>query len=643
MSSLTATPWEAAGRPARAAVNDFTLSIATVNGTGSASANALFVRAVFRMGVPVSGKNLLPSNIQGMPTWYEVRISGTGHTARTAERHVVAAMNAQTLAQDVAAVAPGGYVLYDSTAPLPSMPLRDDVTFLGVPLGHLVAETFEDPRQRVLLRNVGYVGALAALLEVDPETVAALLEERFDGRPALRQANERAFELGYDHAEALFDCPLPFHVAPLHATTGKVLLDGNTAVALGCLYAGATVAAWYPITPATSVMDHFTELCTRYRRAAEPEPEAAAAAAPTTAAAPTAVAAPTGGTDEPSAPRGNYLILQAEDELAAIGMAVGAGWNGARAFTATSGPGLSLMGEMLGLAYYAEIPVVVVDVQRSGPSTGMPTRTQQADLVEAAYASHGDTKHLLLFPADPHECFDFAVTAFDCAERCQTPVLLLTDFDIGMNDWLVPELAWDDAYRPDRGRVLSAADLAGMEQYLRYSDRDADGVAARTLPGADSKGAYFTRGSGHDRLGAYTEDPDRYREVVDHLAAKHTAAAGRLPPPIVEHRAGARAGVIAFGSTDAAAREAVERMAARGMPMDYLRVRSFPFQPAVREFLDGHDRCVVVEQNRDGQLRALLSTETGAAIDRLGSVRCYGGLPPTVEEIVDGITAELGS
>jgi 2-oxoglutarate/2-oxoacid ferredoxin oxidoreductase subunit alpha len=409
-------------------------------------------------------------------------------------------------------------------------------------------------------------------------------------------------------------------------------MDGNTSTAIGCLFAGAVVGAWYPITPATSVMDRFTELCGRYRRVPEPTHLPDAATDPPVDA----------GVPDCAGQRGNYIVLQAEDELAAIGMVVGASWNGARAFTATSGPGLSLMSELLGLAYYAEIPAVVFDVQRSGPSTGMPTRTQQADLIEAAYASHGDTKHLLLFPADPKECFDFAVTAFDVAERFQTPVLVLSDFDIGMNDWVIPKLTWDDSFQPDRGRVLSHEDLSSMEEYFRYADWDGDFVAARTVPGVGPKGAYFTRGSGHDSLGNYTEAPERYEEVVDRLAAKHARAAGHLPAPVIEHHAHARMGVITLGGADAAVREAVEELAGRGLPLDYLRVRAFPFHPDVVEFLGAHDRCVVVEQNRDGQLRSLLVAEAGATPERLGSVRCYGGLPVTVPDVVDGIFMELG-
>jgi 2-oxoglutarate/2-oxoacid ferredoxin oxidoreductase subunit alpha len=615
-------------------VNDFGLTIATVNGTGSANANSLLVRSIFRMGVPVAGKNLLPSNIQGMATWFEIRVSPSMQLARTGETHLVVAMNRQTFDDDVAGVASDGFVLFDSSAgPLTDV-RRDDCTFIGVPLTTLVTAAFDDPRRRVMLRNVAGAGALAALLSVDPTVAVEVLSERFEHDDVVRRANERAFEIGYDEALARLDCPLPFHVAPMHGTGESVLMDGNTATALGCLYAGATVAAWYPITPATSVMDNFGALCARYRRVPDPAqgPAHDGASSP---------ASPADGLDCPPGLRNNYLIIQAEDELAAIGMVIGAGWNGARAFTSTSGPGLSLMTELLGLAYYAEIPAVVFDVQRSGPSTGMPTRTQQADLLAAAYASHGDTKHLLLFPADPAECFRFAVEAFDHAERFQTPVLVLSDFDIGSNDWVIPQLEWDDRYTPDRGRVLTLAEVEKLARFDRYGGWDAVYVAARTIPGVHPKAAYFTRGSGHDSLGGYTEAPDRYEEVVDRLAKKHAAAARSLPAPVVCRRPGAVAGVVTLGSCDGATREAIERLTDLGIPFDYLRVRSFPFQDSVREFLDEHPSCVVVEQNRDGQLRSLLAVETGAPIERLRSVRLYGGLPATVHEVAGGILGAL--
>jgi 2-oxoglutarate ferredoxin oxidoreductase subunit alpha len=591
-------------------VNDFAVKLANVNGTGSASANSLLMKAIFRMGIPVSGKNLFPSNIQGLPTWYEIRVNGDGHTSRALDYDLVVAMNGQTYAADVAEVRSGGYVLYDSTWPLPDELLRPDVTFLGVPLATLCQESFERPRDRLLLKNICYAGSLVALLGVDLEIASTLLDETFAAKPKLRDANQLALKLGYDYAVEHLEHPLPFHLEAMDASRDKILIDGNTATALGCLYAGATVAAWYPITPSTSVMDNFASLCRRYRT----------------------------HDDE-----NDYLIVQAEDELAALGMVIGASWNGARAFTATSGPGISLMNEMLGFAYYAEIPAVIVDVQRTGPSTGMPTRTQQADLLLCAYASHGDTKHILLFPADPAECFDFAVRAFDIAERFQTPVMMLSDLDIGMNDWVVPELTWDDAFLPDRGRVLTAEQLHALPRFNRYADEDAEFVTPRTLPGAGAEGAYFVRGSGHDAQGGYTELPDKYQQVVDRLKHKHSAAALHVPPPVVQRREGARIGVISLGSGDLAVREAAELLAEKSVDVDVMRVRGFPFPPAVRAFLDEHELVFVVEQNRDAQLRSLLVLETGVSIARLRSVLVYGGLPLSAKHVVDEILTQTGS
>src|SRR5579885_2875521 len=423
---------------ASAGVNDFAIKLANVNGTGSASANGLLMQSMFRMGVPVSGKNLFPSNIQGLPTWYEIRVNKSGHTSRAVDYDLMVAMNAQTYDRDIREVRAGGYVLYDSSWPLAPELRRDDVEFIGVPLAHLCNEHFLDARERILMKNIAYTGALVALLNIEQPVVEQLLSETFAGKEKLRASNQKALHLGYEHAMAHYRCPLPFHLERMQGNEGKILIDGNTATALGCLYAGATVAAWYPITPATSVMDAFRRLCEKYRRDSE-----------------------TG--------ENNFMILQAEDELAAIGMVIGASWSGARAFTSTAGPGISLMNELIGLAYYAEIPAVVIDVQRVGPSTGMPTRTQQGDILACAYASHGDTKHILLFPANPAECFSLAVEAFDLAERFQTPVFMLSDLDIGMNDWVCPRLKWDDKYRPTRGPVVGADELQKMAKYFRYS------------------------------------------------------------------------------------------------------------------------------------------------------------------------------
>jgi 2-oxoglutarate/2-oxoacid ferredoxin oxidoreductase subunit alpha len=594
----------------RTGINDLAIKLANVNGTGSASANGLLMQAIFRMGIPVSGKNLFPSNIQGLPTWYEIRVNKDGHTARSLDYDLMVAMNAQTYASDIREVRPGGYVLYDSTWPLDRSLYREDVHFLPAPLARMCNEAFQEPRERILMKNIAYAGSLVAALGIDMLVVEGLLAERFAGKKALRESNHKALQLGYEYAIEHFDCPLPFHLEKMDENRDKILIDGNTATALGCLYAGATVAAWYPITPSTSIMDAFKGLCEEYRR-------------------------------DPETGRNNYLILQAEDELAAIGMVIGASWAGARAFTATSGPGISLMNELLGLAYYSEIPAVVIDVQRVGPSTGMPTRTQQADLMACAYASHGDTKHILLFPSDPHECFNFAVKSFDLAERFQTPVMMLSDLDIGMNDWVVPRLTWDDSYRPDRGRVLSAEELEDLADFYRYFGEDENYVAARTLPGIHPNGAYVTRGSGHNKYGAYTETPAEYQQVLDRLARKHKAAANYVPGPVIEGNGDARFGIVTLGGCGPAVREAVELLTERDIQADYMRIRAFPFHKSIETFLYEHEFCFIVEQNRDGQLRSLLTLETCAPKDRLRSVLVYGGFPLSAKRVVDGILSQL--
>ncbi|MGA2432603.1 MAG: 2-oxoacid:acceptor oxidoreductase subunit alpha [Acidimicrobiales bacterium] len=595
-------------------INDFSIKLANVNGTGSASANSLLMQAIFRMGIPVSGKNLFPSNIQGLPTWYEIRVNKSGYTARALDYDLMVAMNSATYREDINDVREGGYVLYDSSWPLDADLLREDVTFLGVPLAKMCIENFAAPRERILMKNIAYAGAVVALVGLDVDLVSGLLAETFAKNELLRESNQNALRLGFNFAKENFECPLPFRVEVMDATRDAILIDGNTATALGCLYAGATVAGWYPITPATAVMDNFTRLCAQYRR--EPVENPLPGELPY---------------------ENNYLILQAEDEIAAIGMVLGASWSGARAFTSTSGPGISLMNELLGLAYYTEIPAVIVDVQRTGPSTGMPTRTQQADILLCAYASHGDTKHILLFPANPHECFEFAVQSFDLAERFQTPVFMLSDLDIGMNDWVVPELTWDDSYVPDRGRVLNDTDLATMAEFFRYTDEDNDFVTPRTVPGSDEKGAYFIRGSGHDKFGKYTENADDYQEVVDRLKKKHAAAAPHVPAPIIERTKGATVGIITLGGCDLAVREAMHELSARGVPADYMRVRGFPFVAEVRAFAEEHGLCFVVEQNRDAQLRSLLSIETGFPIESLHSVLAYGGFPLSARQVVDGV------
>ncbi len=587
-------------------VNDFAFKIATVNGTGSASANGLLMQAIFRMGVPVSGKNVFPSNIQGLPTWYEIRVNGSGYTARTPAFDLLVAINPATYARDIAEVRPGGWLLYDSSWPLPAALARDDISFLGVPLGRMCIEQFTGDRERTLMKNIVYAGVLAALLDIDMEVVDGMLREKFSRKQALLDSNFLAIRLGYDYARQHFDCPLPIRLERMDATRGHILLDGNTAAALGCLYAGATVGAWYPITPATSLMEAFRALAQQYRL-------------------------------DPETKQKRFCVVQAEDELSAAGVVIGAGWAGARAFTPTAGPGISLMSEFIGLAYYAEVPAVFFDVQRVGPSTGMPTRTQQADLFSVVYASHGDTKHIALFPANPEECFYLAVQAFDLAERFQTPVFVVSDLDIGMNDWMCRTLEWDDSYRPDRGKVLGAEELERIERFYRYRDINGDGVAARTLPGVHAKGAFFTRGSGHNRDGAYTEDAAEYTEVMDRLARKMAGAAESVPAPEIRLRAGGRLGLISIGGCDGAIVEALDRLESAGSPVDYLRVRAFPFPMAVADFVRQHEQCFVVEQNRDGQLRALLINELGVAPERLLSVRDYGGIPLSAETVIDAV------
>ncbi|MBV6457768.1 MAG: 2-oxoglutarate oxidoreductase subunit KorA [Fimbriimonadaceae bacterium] len=590
----------------RSQVNDFAFKIATANGTGSASANGLIMQAIFRMGIPVTGKNIFPSNIQGLPTWYEIRVNKNGYTARTPIFDLMAALNPATYAQDVAEVRPGGWLLYDSTWPLDDRLAREDVNFLGVPLADMCNSTFRGVRERILMKNIAYAGALAAFLAMDTEIIEELTREKFAKKPALLESNRQAIELGYRYALDNFDCPLPIHLERMDATKDSILIDGNTAASLGCLYAGATVGAWYPITPATSLMEGFKGFCSRYRV-------------------------------DPDTKQNRYAILQAEDELAAIGMVIGASWAGARAFTPTSGPGISLMSEFLGLAYYAEVPAVVFDVQRTGPSTGMPTRTQQGDLELCAYASHGDTKHICLYPSDPREAFEMAVVAFDLSERFQTPVLVLTDLDIGMNDWMVPKLAWDDSYRPDRGKVLTADELEAAEKFYRYMDVDGDGIPQRTLPGVHPKGAYFTRGSGHNKFGAYTEDAREYQEVVDRIGQKIQNAARAVPGPQFQWQEGATLGLVTIGGCHAACVEAIDQLSAEGVKVDYMRIRGFPFSEEVTDFLEQHDTNIIVEQNRTGQLRRMLTTETGVPMTKTASLLYYEGFPMSAHHIVSGI------
>ena len=593
-------------------INDFVVRFANVNGTGSASANNLLMKAIFRMGVPVTGKNYFPSNIQGLPTWYEIRLSKDGYLARGDAVDVLVAMNVETYARDVRDVAPGGVLIYDSTWPRSALLARDDITVFGIPFARLCNENFTGVRNRILMKNICNAGALAALLDIDYEVIRSLLTEQYAAKPKLIDANMKAIELGYRYAQDHLPCPLSTRVARMDGTAGHVLIDGNTAAGLGCVYAGATVGAWYPITPSTSLMDAYRGFCERYRV-------------------------------DPVTKERKYIVLQAEDELSAIGMVIGASWNGARAFTPTSGPGISLMNEFIGLAYYAEVPAVLFDVQRVGPSTGMPTRTQQCDVMLCAYASHGDTRHVLLFPANPKESFELAPVAFDLAERLQTPVFVLSDLDIGMNDWMVPEFTWNEAYTPDRGKVLSADQIEALPKFHRYLDTDGDAIPYRTLPGVNAKGAYFTRGSGHNQWGAYTEDSGEYREVLDRLARKFETAKSLVPPAVLTGPGDHAIGLLSYGSGDEAIKESLDQLAAAGVHADYLRVRAFPFGPEVDAFLGLHDRVYVIEQNRDAQLRSLLLLESAAEKRQLKSVLHYDGLPMTARFVTHAVLADLGS
>jgi 2-oxoglutarate ferredoxin oxidoreductase subunit alpha len=591
-------------------VNDFVCKFATVNGSGSASANTMFAKTVFRMGVPVSPKNIFPSNIQGLPTWYEVRVSEKGYLARRDGIDLMVAMNPQTYREDLAELASGGWLLYDST--MPRQWARDDITVLSIPIAGMCAKKWSDPRQRQLFKNMVYVGALSALLDMDMDVLKGVVADQLRGKEKLVAANMEAVALGRDFALENFTCPLPIKLRTAEGARGKIMVTGNSAAGLAAVYAGATVCAWYPITPSTSVAEAFEGYVKRLRVDKEG--------------------------------RVNGAIVQAEDELAAIGMAIGAGWNGARSFTATSGPGISLMSEFLGLAYFAEVPVVLFNIQRGGPSTGMPTRTQQSDVMACAYASHGDTKHVLLFPADPNECFSLGAQAFDLAERLQTPVMVLSDLDIGMNDWMTDPFTWDDAAVYDRGKVLDAAGLDAAKDWGRYRDADGDGIPYRTLPGTHpDKGAFFTRGTSHDAYARYTEDGRINAENMGRISRKFETAKTLVPQPeILTRDPHARLGVIYFGSTRPAVLEALDELEAEGIRVNAMRLKGFPFSDEVKAFCDAHDRVFVVEQNRDAQMRSLLMLETGVEGDKLIAAINFDGMPLTAEFVRGAIRTSMG-
>lgn len=602
----------APSKPRITAVNDFVVKFANVNGSGSASANELFARSLLRMGVPVSPRNIFPSNIQGLPTWYEVRVSEAGWLGRRGGCDLMVAMNPQTWDQDLAEITPGGYLLYDSSKPMPPSKFRDDIHVLGVPLTDLCATRYTDPRERQLLKNIVYVGVLAAMLGVEPEVIATLLGEQYKGKAKLIQPNLDAFMMGLHHGRDYLGDVLGLKIERRDAVGRRIFLEGNAAAALGCVYGGATVCAWYPITPSSSLAEGFEKYCRKLR-----------------------VDKATG--------TNRFAIVQAEDEIASIGIVTGAGWNGARAFTATSGPGVSLMTEFIGLAYFAEIPVTIIDVQRGGPSTGMPTRTQQADLISCAYASHGDTKHVLLFPEDPKECFEFAADCLDLADRLQTPVFLMTDLDIGMNHRLCEPLEWDDNRRYDRGKVMSAEELEAGRDFGRYLDVDGDGIPYRTYPGTHpERGAYFTRGTTRDAYARYSEAGPDYVYNVERLLRKFETAKSLVPQPI-EARASkpTRYGVIFYGSTSPAMAEAHETLRARGVHVDTLRIRAFPFPDSVDRFIAAHETVFVVEQNRDAQLRTLLVNEQELNPAKLEPVLHFDGTPITARFIVEAITTYI--
>jgi 2-oxoglutarate ferredoxin oxidoreductase subunit alpha len=594
--------------PRLEATNDFVVKFANVNGSGSASANRLFARSFLRMGVPIASRNIFPSNIQGLPTWFEVRVTEAGHLGRRGGVDLMVAMNPQTWDKDVREIAPGGYLFYDSTRPMPASKFRSDINLVGMPLTAICNERYTDPRQRQLFKNIIYVGALASLLGVDIGEVERLIAEQFRGKDKLIPPNYEALHLGRDYAEVHLKDSIALKVSRADAVGNRIFLEGNDAAALGAVYGGATVAAWYPITPSTSLAEAFAKHCRRFRT-------------------------------DPDTGCSRYAIVQAEDELSSIGMVIGAAWNGARAFTATSGPGISLMQEFLGLAYFAEIPAVIFDVQRGGPSTGMPTRTQQSDILISAYASHGDTKHVLLFPEDPRECFEFGALAFDLADRLQTPVFVLLDLDIGMNEWLCEPLTWDDSWALDRGKVLTAEELEEGRDFGRYLDVDGDGIPFRTYPGTHpTKGSFFTRGTSRDRYARYTEEGAAYVDNMQRLLRKFETAKSLVPAPVRRNATRpTRYGALYFGSTAPAMHEAIAALEGKGIDLDLMRVRAFPFSDDVIDFVLSHDQVFLIEQNRDAQLRTLLINEGALDPARLVSVLHYDGTPITARFIMDEI------
>ncbi|MBK6375528.1 MAG: 2-oxoacid:acceptor oxidoreductase subunit alpha [Dokdonella sp.] len=593
------------------ATNDFVIKFANVNGSGSASANEMFAKSIIRMGVPVSPRNIFPSNIQGLPTWYEVRVTEQGWLGRRGGVDLMVAMNPQTWAADVKEIEPGGYLFYDNSKPLPKSSFREDVTVIGMPLTQISNATYDDPRQRQLFKNIIYVGALSHLLGIDADVIETLIGQQYKSKPKLLDANIHALHLGITHAKEHL-APIGLRVQKADNVGDKIFVDGNTAAALGCVYGGATVCAWYPITPSSSLAEAFQSYCQKFRV-------------------------------DPATGKNRYAMIQAEDEIASIGIVTGAGWNGARAFTTTSGPGVSLMNEFIGLAYFAEIPVTIIDVQRGGPSTGMPTRTQQSDIVAAAYASHGDTKHVLLLPEDPHECFEFSAQALDLADRLQTPIFVMTDLDIGMNQRLCAPFTWDDARAYDRGKVMTAEELEAGRDFGRYKDVDGDGIPYRTYPGTHpTKGSYFTRGTSRDPYARYSERGPDYLYNMERLLQKFDTAKSLVPQPILRTaKKKANFGAIFYGSTSPSMDEAITVLEAQDLHLDTLRVRAFPFPEMVRQFVLSHERVFLIEQNRDAQLRSLLINEFDLDPARVIKILHYDGTPITARFIVRAIAEHM--
>ncbi len=594
-------------------VNDFVVRFANVNGTGSASANSMFAKAIFRMGIPVTPKNIFPSNIQGLPTWYEVRISEKGYLGRREGIDLMVSVNPQSMLKDIQSVRTGGYFLYDNTKPLHKEYIREGITYLGIPLMGICMEQYSDPRQRQLFKNIIYVGALSALLDIEFAVLEQLLAEQFKGKEKLIPANVQALQLGVKYVQENFTFPLPIKVERRDLVGKRILFDGNGACGLGAVYAGATVAAWYPITPSTSVVEKFEKYAKKFRTNKE--------------------------TGEK-----NYAIVQAEDELAAIGMVIGANWNGARSFTATSGPGVSLMNEFLGLGYFAEIPAVLIDVQRTGPSTGMPTRTQQSDITISAYASHGDTKHVLLFPSNPKDCFELTADAFDLAERLQTPIIVLTDLDLGMNDHMSEPFEWKENREYDRGKVYTHDDLENMTtRFGRYLDDEGDGIPHRTYPGTHpTKGSYFTRGTSRDEYAVYTEDSAVYVRNMERLVKKWETAKDLVPKPYFYQKKNmSPMGVIFFGTSTYSSEEAIDLLREQDVVLDAMQLKAFPFNKDVEQFIEDHEVVFVIEQNRDAQMRSLLINELEVNPKKLIRVLNFDGMPITADKIVTEISKSL--